>query len=66
MGRRWPPRLEDLREAETICREVGLDVLMDRMPEGMNQKVDEGGWTLSHGERAQLFMPARCFKEPAS
>ena len=34
MGRRWPPSVEDLREAETICRELGLGDLLERMPAG--------------------------------
>ncbi len=33
MGRGWPPRPEDLIEAETLCREQGLSELLDRIPE---------------------------------
>jgi ABC-type multidrug transport system fused ATPase/permease subunit len=56
MGRRWPPRPEDLEEAETICRELGLGDLLERMPAGMMQMVGETGWQLSHGERSRLYM----------
>ncbi len=56
MGRRWPPREGDLREAESLCRELGLGELLDRMPGGMHQMVGETGWQLSHGERSRLFM----------
>ncbi len=56
MGRRWPPRQEDLREAETVCRQVGLGDLLDRMPAGIFQVVGESGWQLSHGERSRLHI----------
>ncbi len=56
MGRQWPPRNEDLRLAETICRDLGLGVLLDRMPAGLQQMVGEGGWNLSHGERSRVYI----------
>jgi ATP-binding cassette subfamily B protein len=56
MGRRWPPTPEDLTEAESICRELGLGELLDRMPSGFQQMVGESGWQLSHGERSRLFI----------
>jgi len=55
LGRSWPPRPEDLAQAEAICRELGLGELLDRMPAGMLQTVGETGWQLSHGERTRLF-----------
>jgi len=56
MGRRWPPRQEDLQEAEVVCRELGLGELLDRMPAGLLQMVGETGWQLSHGERSRLYI----------
>jgi ABC-type multidrug transport system fused ATPase/permease subunit len=56
MDRRWPPRLEDLEEAEAICRELGLHDLLQRMPAGLLQMVGETGWQLSHGERSRLYI----------
>jgi ATP-binding cassette subfamily B protein len=56
MGRAWPPRAEDLAEAEKVCRELGLGDLLDRMPSGMMQMVGEKGWRLSHGEQSRLFV----------
>ncbi len=56
MGRCWPPRDEDLDEAETICRELGLGDLLERMPAGFQQIVGESGWQLSHGERSRLYI----------
>jgi ATP-binding cassette subfamily B protein len=56
MGRDWPCHPEDLREAEEICREIGLGELLDRMPGGLHQMVGETGWQLSHGERSRLFI----------
>ncbi|WP_394840315.1 ABC transporter ATP-binding protein/permease [Pendulispora rubella] len=56
MGRQWPPREEDLREAARICRELGLGPLLDRMPGGLMQRVGETGWQLSHGERSRVYL----------
>ena len=56
MGRAWPPSADDLNEAETVAREVGLGALLDRMPGGMGQIVGETGWQLSQGERSRLFL----------
>jgi ATP-binding cassette subfamily B protein len=56
MGRAWPPSPEDLANAETICRELGLGGLLERMPAGLQQMVGETGWQLSHGEKSRLFV----------
>lgn len=56
MGRRWPPSGEDLAQAETLCRELGLGPLLERMPAGIMQMVGETGWQLSHGERSRLYL----------
>lgn len=56
MGRDWPPSSMDLEEAETICRELGLSELIERMPSGLSQIVGETGWQLSHGERSRIFI----------
>ncbi len=63
MGRRWPPRLEDLEAAERVCRELGLGPLLDRMPAGLQQQIGETGWQLSHGERSRVFI-ARSLLQP--
>ncbi|MBV9956811.1 MAG: ABC transporter ATP-binding protein [Acidobacteria bacterium] len=56
MGRRWPPRADDLREAKSICIELGLGDLLQRMPAGMFQMVGDSGWQLSHGEKSRLYI----------
>ncbi len=56
MGRGWPPSQDDLKEAETVCHELGLGELLLAMPSGLQQMVGEGGWRLSHGERSRLFI----------
>jgi ATP-binding cassette, subfamily B, bacterial len=56
MGRRWPPQPADIEAAESVCRELGLDDLLARMPAGLLQLVGETGWQLSHGERSRLYM----------
>ncbi len=64
MGRRWPPERADLAEAETICRELGLGDLLDRMPGGLHQAVGETGWQLSQGERVRVFLARALLKKP--
>jgi ATP-binding cassette subfamily B protein len=56
MGRRWPPHEEDMQEASAICRELGLEPLLNQMPAGMLQMVGETGWQLSHGERSRVYI----------
>lgn len=56
MGRRWPPTDEDMKEASAICRELGLEPLLRKMPAGMLQMVGETGWQLSHGERSRVYI----------
>jgi ABC-type multidrug transport system fused ATPase/permease subunit len=56
MGRRWPPHEDDMQEASAICRELGLEPLLNKMPAGMLQMVGETGWQLSHGERSRVYI----------
>lgn len=56
LGRRWPADADDLVEAESVCRELGLGELIERMPAGLLQTVGETGWQLSHGERSRVFV----------
>ena len=63
LGRAWPPRREDVVEAEAICRELDLGPLLARMPSGMEQLVGESGWQLSHWERGRLYI-ARSLLQP--
>jgi ABC-type bacteriocin/lantibiotic exporter with double-glycine peptidase domain len=63
LGRAWPPRREDIAEAEAVLRELDLGPLLARMPSGMEQLVGDSGWQLSHGERSRLFI-ARSLLQP--
>ena len=56
MGRAWPPRPEDVSEAEVLCGELGLGGLLASMPSGIQQVIGDGGWQLSHGERSRLYL----------
>ena len=51
---RWPWRAR-----------LGLDALLERMPAGMMQMVGEGGWALSQGEKARLFIARGILQAPA-
>ena len=56
LGRGWPPAPGDLAEAEAACHALGLGDLLARMPAGVLEVVGEGGWRLSHGERARVLL----------
>jgi ATP-binding cassette, subfamily B, bacterial len=56
MGRQWPASEALRQEATELCEELGLGDLLRRMPAGINQRVGETGWQLSHGERSRIFL----------
>ncbi len=56
LAQEWPPTAEARKEAENMCRELGLGDLVDRMPLGLEEVVGESGWQLSHGERSRIFI----------
>jgi ATP-binding cassette subfamily B protein len=56
MGRNWPPTTDDMNEAMSICYELGLGPLLERMPGGLQQMVGESGWQLSHGEKSRVYI----------
>jgi len=64
MGRRWPATMDDLAEAEILCRELGLGPLLDRMPSGLHQSVGDSGWQLSHGERSRVYLARAVLQRP--
>ncbi|HLK64372.1 MAG TPA: ABC transporter ATP-binding protein [Bryobacteraceae bacterium] len=64
MGRNWPPTPADLSEAETVCRELGLGSLLERMPAGILQTVGDTGWQLSQGERSRVFLARALLQSP--
>ncbi|HVT18570.1 MAG TPA: ATP-binding cassette domain-containing protein [Thermoanaerobaculia bacterium] len=64
LGRGWPPSPADLDEAERLCRELGLGSLLDRLRAGLEQRVGEAGWQLSHGETARVCVARALLQEP--
>ncbi len=64
LGRGWPPEPDELAEAETISRELGLGSLLDTMPAGLMQTVGETGWQLSNGEKSRVFLARALLQKP--
>jgi len=60
----WPPTGARMRTAESLCRELGLGPLLDRMPLGLYQIVGETGWQLSQGERHRVFVARALLQHP--
>jgi ABC-type multidrug transport system fused ATPase/permease subunit len=56
LGREWPVSLESREEARAVCRELGLDELIAKMPSGLDEMVGDTGWQLSHGEKSRLYI----------
>jgi ATP-binding cassette subfamily B protein len=64
MGRDRGRQAADFAEIETICGELGLTGLLQRMPAGLLQTVGETGWQLSHGERSRLYIARVLLQNP--
>ena len=64
MSRKWPVGPAEIAEASEICRELGLEPLIGRMPGGIMQMVGETGWQLSQGERSRLFLARALLQNP--
>jgi len=64
MGKPGPISEVDVREAQSICEELGLGDLLQRMPAGIMQMVGEGGWQLSHGERSRVYLARALLQKP--
>ena len=64
MGRGWPPCKKDFIEAKALCGQLGLDELLEKMPEGFEQMIGEGGWQLSHGEQSRIFIARAILQKP--
>jgi ABC-type multidrug transport system fused ATPase/permease subunit len=56
LGREWPTSFEMRDKARELCKELGLDELVTRMPAGLDEMIGETGWQLSHGEKSRLFI----------
>jgi ATP-binding cassette subfamily B protein len=56
LGRGWPPTPQAMARVHEVIDAAGLTALVERMPAGLQQMVGEGGWRLSQGEQARLFL----------
>jgi ATP-binding cassette, subfamily B, bacterial len=56
LGREWPTSAEMRDKARALCRELGLEELVTKMPAGLDEMVGETGWQLSHGEKSRLYI----------
>jgi ABC-type bacteriocin/lantibiotic exporter with double-glycine peptidase domain len=64
LGRGWPPAASDLADADTLCRELGLGGLLERLPAGLEQRVGEAGWRLSEGEASRVCLARALLQDP--
>ena len=60
MSRAWPPSVEDRKEADDVCRELGLGPLLDRMPAGLYEMVGDSGWHFPRENAAASFWFEPC------
>ena len=54
----------DLIELENLCKELGLDNLLKKLPEGLNTSLRERGGNLSSGERQLLSVARVAIRNP--
>jgi len=61
MSRSWPPRRADLEDARSVCEELGLGPLLERMPGGMFETVGvRPAGSCRTGRRAACSSRVRC------
>lgn len=65
IGEGWPPTAADLERVRQVSVELGLGPLLQAMPAGLAQMIGDGGWVMSHGERARLFLARALIQRPA-
>ncbi|MEO7733512.1 MAG: ABC transporter ATP-binding protein, partial [Kofleriaceae bacterium] len=56
LGREWPASLAQREQARALCKELGLEELIAKMPSGLDELIGETGWQLSHGEKSRLYI----------
>ena len=56
--------LDDVR-LERLCRDLGLDPLLERLPQGLNTELRERGANLSSGERQLLSVARVAIRDPS-
>ncbi len=64
LGRAWPPSPQDVTKAMAVCAGLGLRPLIERMPHGMFERVGDGGWKLSDGEKARVYLARAMLADP--
>lgn len=61
MGRRWPPERADLDEATTVCQELGLGPLLERMPAGLVRRSERPAGDFPKVSGLGCAWPVRCW-----
>ena len=52
------------QDLENICKELGLDTLLKKLPNGLNTYLRERGGNLSSGERQLLSVARVAIRDP--
>jgi ATP-binding cassette subfamily B protein len=62
---RWGDENAALEQCRQACRTACADEFIDRLPEGYNTKITQGGTNVSGGQRQRLCIARALLKKPA-
>jgi ATP-binding cassette subfamily B multidrug efflux pump len=61
---RWGKEDATDEECQTACRQAAADEFIERMPDGYNTKISQGGTNVSGGQKQRLCIARALLKDP--
>ena len=61
---RWGDENASMEDIERVCRIACVDEFLDRLPEGLDTRLDQGGTNVSGGQKQRLCIARALLKKP--